>query len=154
MLWHIVLKVLDQYAEVWFLSIWFTSQWTSKGSKVVLPGLEEYTMLVIGTVGTVLSRCFVKMWQSSGSVTRTAGSKRWNALSVRIGVFSVSSPLSLYANAERRECAWTEARAPGTWNRVVVEVETRALTFMNCWFGWKHCRPEEKLDWSSSSWSS
>ena len=39
--------------------------------------------------------------------------------------FSVSSLLSLHANAERRECAWTEARAPGTWNRAAVEVETK-----------------------------
>ena len=39
--------------------------------------------------------------------------------------FSVSSPLSLHANAERRECARTETRAPGTWNRAAVEVETR-----------------------------
>ena len=39
--------------------------------------------------------------------------------------FSVSSPLSLHANTERRECARAETRAPGTWNRVAVEVETK-----------------------------
>ena len=42
--------------------------------------------------------------------------------------FSVSSPLSLHANAERRESAWTETRAPGTCHRVVVEVETKRET--------------------------
>ena len=59
----------------------------SEGNKVVMLGLEEHTLFVNGMVGIVLSRCFVKLWQNSGSVTRTAGSKRWNALSVRIGVF-------------------------------------------------------------------
>ena len=39
--------------------------------------------------------------------------------------FSVSSLLSLHANAERRECAWTETRAPGTWSRAAVKVETK-----------------------------
>ena len=50
-------------------------------------GLEEYTLFVDGMVGIVLSRCFVKLWQNSGSVTRTAGNKRWIVLTVRIGVF-------------------------------------------------------------------
>ena len=50
-------KMPEQNAEVWFLSIWSTSEWTSKGCKVVLLGLEEYTMLVNGMVDLVLSRC-------------------------------------------------------------------------------------------------
>ena len=53
MLWHVVLKVQEQKAEVWFLSV----EWMGKGSKVVLLGLEEYTLFVNGMVGTVLSRC-------------------------------------------------------------------------------------------------
>ena len=57
MLWHIALKMLEQYEEVWFLSIWSTSERMSKGNKVVLLGLEEYTMFVNGMVVIVLSRC-------------------------------------------------------------------------------------------------
>ena len=124
MLWHIVLKVLDQCAEVWFLSILFTTEWTSKGSKVVLLGLEEYTMLVIGMVGIVLSRLFVKLAKfrigdehSRKQEVDWSHSSQW--------CLSLSSPLSLHANAERRECARTEARTPGTWNRVAVEVGTK-----------------------------
>ena len=57
MLWHIVLKMLEQFAEVWFLSDGSTSEWMSKGNKVVLLGLEEHTMFANGMDGTVLSRC-------------------------------------------------------------------------------------------------
>ena len=39
--------------------------------------------------------------------------------------FSVSSHISLHADAERRECAWTGTRALGAWNRVVVGVATK-----------------------------
>ena len=48
MLWHIVLNMREQNAEVWFLSDGSTSEWMSKGNKVVLLGLEEHTMLVNG----------------------------------------------------------------------------------------------------------
>ena len=40
------LKMLEQYAEVWFLSIWSTSEWMSEGNEVVM----------LGMVGAVLSR--------------------------------------------------------------------------------------------------
>ena len=87
MLWHIVMKMREQNADVMFLSDLFTPEWMSEGNKVVMLGLEEYTLFVNGMVGIVFSRCFVKLWQNSGSVTRTAGNKRWIGLTVRIGVF-------------------------------------------------------------------
>ena len=87
MLWHIVMKMREQNADVMFLSDLSTPAWMSEGDKVVMLGLEEYTLFVNGMVGVVLSRCFVNLWQNSGSVTRTAGNKRWIGLTVRIGVF-------------------------------------------------------------------
>ena len=86
MLWHIVMKMREQNADVMFLSELSTPEWMSEGNKVVMLGLEEYTLFVNGMVGIVLSRCFVKLWQNSGSAMRTAGCKRWTGLSVRIGV--------------------------------------------------------------------
>ena len=50
-------------------------------------GLEEYTLIVSGLVGIVLSRCMVKLWQNSGSVVRTAENKRCIGLTIRIGAF-------------------------------------------------------------------
>ena len=44
-LWHIVLKVREQNAEVMFLSDVFTPERMSEGNKVALLGLEDYTML-------------------------------------------------------------------------------------------------------------
>ena len=77
----------EQNADVMFLSDLSTPVWTSQGHNMVMLGLEEYTLFVNGMVGIVLSRCFVKLQQNSGSVTRTAGSKWWIGLSVCIGVF-------------------------------------------------------------------
>ena len=124
MLWHIVMKMPEQNADVMFLSDLSTPEWMSEGNKVVMLGLEEYTLFVNGVVGIVLSRLFVKLWHHSGSTVYTAGNKRWIGLTVRIGVLAVSSRISQHANAEWRECAWTEARAQ-TWNRAAGEVETK-----------------------------
>ena len=87
MLWHIVMKMREQNADVMCLSDLSTPEWMSGGNKVVMLGLEEYALFVNGMVGIVFSRCFVNWWQNSGSVTRTAGNKRWIGLTVRIGVF-------------------------------------------------------------------
>ena len=86
MLWHIVMEMREQNADVMFLSDLSTPEWMSEGNKVVMLGLEEYTLFVNGMVGIVLSRLFVKMWQSSGSTVHTAGNKRWIGLTVRMGV--------------------------------------------------------------------
>ena len=86
---------------------------------MVLLGLEENTLFVNGMVGIVLSRCFVKLWQNSGSVMRTAGSKRWIGLTVRIGVFRYH----LITCQRRAEGVRTD-RDTSTWN-VVVEVEAK-----------------------------
>ena len=86
---HVVphrLKMREQNADVMFLSDLATPEWMSEGNKVVIWGLEEYTLFVNGMVGIVLSRLFGEMWQSSGSTVHTAGSKRWIGLTVRIGV--------------------------------------------------------------------
>ena len=74
------MKMREQNADVMFLSDLSTPEWMSEGNKVVMFGLEEYTLFVSGMVGIVLSSYFVKLWQNSGSVTRTAGNKRWIGL--------------------------------------------------------------------------
>ena len=58
MLWHIELKMREQNAEVWFLSDVSTPEWMSEGNKVVMLGLEEYTLFVSGMVNIALSRLF------------------------------------------------------------------------------------------------
>ena len=118
-------KMREQNADVMFLSDLSTPEWMTEGNKVVMLGLEEYTLFVSGMVGIVLSRCFVKLWQNSGSVMRHSREQEVDWSHSSHWCFSVSSPLSLHANAERRECARTETRALGTWNRAAVEVETR-----------------------------
>ena len=75
-------------------------------------------------VGIVLSRLFVELakfriWDvhsKKQEVDWALGLQRCS---------SSQSHISLHADAERRECASTETRAAGAWNRVVVEVETK-----------------------------
>ena len=77
MLWRIVTKMREENADAIFLSDLSTPEWMSKGCKVMMLGLEEFSLFVNGTVGTVLSRLFVNMWQKSGTMTRTTESRRW-----------------------------------------------------------------------------
>ena len=90
----------------------------------VMLGLEEYTLFVNGMVGIVLSRLFVTLakFRIGDAHSRKQEVDRGHGLH---RCFSVSSHLSLHANAEWRERAWTETQASGTWNRAAVEVETK-----------------------------
>ena len=58
------MEMREQNACVVFLSDLSTPEWMSEGNKVVMLGLEQYTLFVNGMVGIVLSRCFVKLWQN------------------------------------------------------------------------------------------
>ena len=99
-------------------------EWMSEGNKVVMGTLRVHAVCewygrycVVSLFCETVAKFRIGDAYSRKQEVDWSHSSHW--------CFSVSSPLSLHANAERRECAWTETRALGTWNRAVVEVETK-----------------------------